>query len=448
MLRSQQDLEQAGAAAESLVDLPLLRVEGAKVDPRLRVLSGARGRGLFVEGGCPEGTVLLSVPPQAVLSPDRAARLLLQGVSEAPGAGRADGGAAEGALQWGLLPALLAWVRAELDGGRPASFGLGPYVDVLPRSFPSLPLCLTEEDAERELFGTALLPATQQLRARLLADRDAARQVVEGRRASGGSEDATRSGMWSDGLWLWACGVLLTRGGLGLSLSGGAYDLDRPSLAIVPLVDLANCDSQAPTCEVRAGPGGEVCLVTLRTLAPGAEATFDYGVRSHEQTLFTFGYLPDSGEFAVTSPLQLGCEDQGGVRHALLRLLALDQQEDEQQLVGPAPAARLRRPTGGLGPVDASELIAAANLLEMSSAELKVVAGQVASAGGLPTDLGLKPKPVTRDRLLALLEAWSVDLGRQGASEPEAGGADLSPLRRYRAECAALVAEALRSLRV
>lgn len=435
--------QQEPASGESLADLPELRVEGAKVDPRLRVRSGRRGRGLFLEGDVQEGTVLLSVPPQAVLSPERAARLLLQGGGDVAVA-QGDG-AAEGALQWGLLPALLARVRAELEDGRLGSFGLGPYVQVLPGSFPSLPVSLTAEDVERELRGTALVPATLQLRARLLADRDAARHALEGT-AGASSKDAIPSSMWSDTLWLWACSVLLTRGGLGLSLAGGEYGLDRPSLALVPLVDLANCDSQAPTCEVRAGSSGEVCLVALRALSSGAEATFDYGARSHEQTLFTFGYLPDSGEFAVTSPLYLGCEEQGGVRHALLRLLALDQ--EDQQLAGPAPAARLRRPAGGLGPVGASELIAAANLLEMSSAELKVAAGQVASSGRLPPELGLKPKPATRKRLLALLEAWSAELlAQQAPTEPEVGDEHLRPLRRYRAECAQLVGEALRALR-
>mmetsp|Transcript_48908 Transcript_48908/g.141681 ORF Transcript_48908/g.141681 Transcript_48908/m.141681 type:complete len:535 (+) Transcript_48908:68-1672(+) len=444
-------LSKAPVAGDCLVDLPALRVDGAKVDPCLRLRNGLRGRGLFVEGDVREGTVLLSVPPSAVLSPERAGRLLLPAVERPLESGQGDA-AAEGALQWGLLPALLAQVRAELEAGRPGSFGLGAYVEALPRSFPSLPLFLEPQDAERELHGTALLPATLQLRARLLEDRDVAKQVVE-RGGQNGSADISSS-MWSGRLWLWACSILLTRGGLGLSLAGSEYGLNMPSLALVPLMDFANCDCSAPTCEVRAGPGGEVCLVTLRALTSGDEATFDYGTRSHEQTLFTFGYLPNAGELAVTTPLQLSCEDGTGVRQALLRLLALDQQEE--QLAGPAPAARLRRSAGALGPADVSELVAAANLLEMNISELKVVAGQVASTGGLPPQLGHEAVPATRRRLVALLEAWSAELQQQSsdpATSQEAAGADagdskhLEPLRRYRSECAALVGEALQLLR-
>lgn len=437
-LRGESAVRNRDGAGGSLVGLPGLTVVGAEVDARLQVRVGSRGRGLFLTRGAPKGAVVLSVPASVVLSPERAGQLLLGGQRAGPGTLAAKEDGHEGALRWGLLPALLAHVRAELDAGAVGSFGLGPYVRVLPESFPSLPIALSPEDAARELRGTVLLPAAEQLRAQLLADRDVARRALQG------SADACPEAMWSDGLWLWACGVLLTRGGLGLSLVGSEYGLSTPMLALVPLIDLANCDSELPSCEVSRGPKGEIQLVTLRALTSGAEATFDYGARSSEQTLFTFGFFPEAGEAIVTSPLSLVAEG-GGLRSALLQLLALEQ-PGAQQAVGSAPAARLRRlatasPQPGL--VDASELIAAANLLEMGEAELKAVAREASRSGAVPEQLKREPSPAARRRLVSLLGAWAAEL------EPQAGGGagpPFAPLQSYRLECAALVREALQSL--
>merc|ERR1712079_465237 len=117
------------------------------------------------------------------------------------------------------------------------------------------------------------------------------------------------------------------------------------------------------------------------------EVTLQYGAQSREQLLFTFGFALPELPVVATSPLSLESPDSP-VRHALLRLLALDSSssaggEDDGIVAFAPPMARL------LGPVehvDVSELWAAANIHNMDEASLRKVAAAACATSALPIE--------------------------------------------------------------
>merc|ERR1712032_372872 len=119
----------------------------------------------------------------------------------------------------------------------------------------------------------------------------------------------------------------------------------------------------------------------------------------------------------ATSPLSLESPDSP-IRHALLRLLALDSSsssaggENEGAAAFAPPMARL------LGPVehvDVSELWAAANIHMMDEASLRKTVAAAGATSALPKELGLTAWSPLRN----LLEEWCKQLQPlQGRGKP------------------------------
>jgi len=391
---------------------------GVVVDPRLHMReTWDHGVGLCVSSEVPAGTVLVSVPAALVLSGERACAIL----------------GADGLEPDVALCALLAEAKRAATRGQDI-LGLQEYLCALPKSFPSLPFCLAGGDkGAKELAGTALLPAALALRARCLQEREAALTVL------GDKLEAS----WSEDLWFWARAAILTRAGPSLHALHGTSGDAGTCVAIVPLVDFANCAAN-PSAECCLGEQAEVKLVARHELPAGTEVTLRYGAQSREQLLFTFGFALPELPAVATSPLSLESSDSP-VRNALLRLLALDSSssaggEDDGIVAFAPPMARL------LGPVehvDVSELWAAANIHKMDEAGLRKVAAAAGASSALPIELGLTAQsPAARSHLHNLLEEWCKEL----KPLPGRGKPILNNLRSYRADCRAMVEAALKRL--
>jgi len=392
---------------------------GVDVDPRLHMRDMCdQGVGLFVSSQVPAGTVLASIPAALVLSGERACAILGEDGLEPDVA----------------LCALLAEAKRAAARGQDI-LGLQDYIGALPKSFPSLPFCIAgSEDGAKELAGTALLPAALALRARCLEEREAALTIL------GDKLEAS----WSEDLWFWARAAILTRAGPSLHALHGTSGHAGTCVAIVPLVDFANCAAN-PSAECHLDEQAEVNLVARHELPAGTEVTLHYGAQSREQLLFTFGFALPELPAVATSPLSLESPDSP-IRHALLRLLALDSSsssaggENEGAAAFAPPMARL------LGPVehvDVSELWAAANIHMMDEASLRKTVAAAGATSALPKELGLTAwSPAARSHLRNLLEEWCKQLQPlQGRGKPI-----LNNVRSYRADCRAMVEAALRRL--
>lgn len=414
---------QARGRADGGAPLPLppaLRAAGASVEPGLRLRRcRERGAGLFVGGAVPAGTTLIRVPAAAVLSGERARGVL--------------GATAEALEPEVALCALLAEARREAEVGKDA-LGLREYLQALPRTFPSLPLHLVADEAgAEELKGTALLAAAEALRWQSEGERELALACL----------GEALTAIWSPELWLWAKAVLLTRAGPNVNAAHGALAGTGRCAAIVPLVDFANC-AELPTAECQLSSDGDVRLVTLRDLQPGEEVTLSYGTQSQEELLFTFGFSLPGAAVVATSPLPLESAESK-LQSALLRVIALDRSDEEGGGISGFPLARITRAAGAGADAaaDASELWAAANILEMSDAELKQLAAEVAGTGSLPRALKQRASPPAQRRLRNLLEAWRSELGPP-SSRP--GKQHFLAAHSYRTQCRQLVDAALQQL--
>ncbi|CAE8585203.1 unnamed protein product, partial [Polarella glacialis] len=196
--------------------------------------------------------------------------------------------------------------------------------------------------------------------------------------------------------WLWARAAVMTRAGAGTiptegpggeaSSSEEGPPSSRP-LAIVPLVDFANCAAD-PSARCRLCADGAVEVVTVADMPIGAEVTISYGFQSQEQQLFTFGFSLPESPMEVMAPLPMVLPPQEEaikgtagnsyeVRSALLRLLFLERRDELEvsaafsSALPPLAMLRSAASTGsGRATVqevaieaDISELLAVANLL-------------------------------------------------------------------------------------
>eukprot|EP00927_Polykrikos_kofoidii_P055848 TRINITY_DN50035_c0_g1_i1.p1 TRINITY_DN50035_c0_g1~~TRINITY_DN50035_c0_g1_i1.p1 ORF type:complete len:505 (-),score=84.60 TRINITY_DN50035_c0_g1_i1:115-1629(-) len=404
--------------------LPLpraLAAAGVFVDERVRLHKAkSKGSGLFVSKAIPSGTVLISVPAPAILSGELARSIL--------GMENLDPEIA--------LCALLAEARREAEIGND-TIGLLEYMLKLPDSFPSLPFCLDGDELEKELRGTALFPAARALQIQSEEERSAAVDALGDRLQA----------VWSKERWTWAKAVILTRAGPSLNIA-----LDVRDSAIIPLIDFANCDAVNPAAECQLSDSGDVSLVTRRPLHGGDEVTLSYGEQNQEELLFTFGFVLPGVETDTTSPL--GLESGPGMsrlRAGLLRLLALDRQDDGGKTV---PAARLLWTSeasndGAASNVDVSELWSAANLLDMSEDELRDVASEVARSNRLPAELGQRVSVPAQRRLREMLHAWLLEFETLPSGEvpPRSNRCkEFEAIRAYRLNSRRLVEAALKRL--
>jgi len=329
------------------------------------------------------------------------------------------------------LCALLASARADAEAGGDV-LGLREYLLMLPSKFESLPLCMTNSEIAVELSGTALLPATVMLQNAVEKEWQLIVEALSDHSKQAPSEEEV----------LWAKAVLLTRAGPNLGIEHASSDKpDRtaPGVAIVPLVDFANC-AASPSAECKLCTSNELLLVAKHSLAPGEEVTISYGEQTQEQLLFTFGFLLPEAPIVATAPLLLQ-HKESALRHAMLRLLAMDREVEGS--IGDTPLARLRWVDGD---VDVSELWAAANIYEMSDDELRKVASASAreSPGYMCAVLGKQTTVGARIRLRGLLDEWEAELSVQ--EKKSFRRKHLAPLQAYRTQCRHLVQAAQQRL--
>lgn len=396
-----------------------LRSAGVWADGRLRLRTVlGKGTGLFVDAPVAAGDVLMVVPAGALLSGSMAKRVLGEVATEV-----------EPRV---ALCALLAEARREAEKGND-TLGLMEYLLRLPRHYPSLPLCMTDEEASAQLSGTALLTARQELREGVESDRCTAEAKL------GGFLEA----LWDARRWRWAQGTILTRAGdnvrsAAAASSHGDDEAEGPESddrVIVPLVDFANCETD-PSAECQQDAGGGVRLLARKALRKNAEVTLFYGPQSQEQLLFTFGFVLPGAPIAVSAPLPLvvtvpetpSNEEKGTLelRGKLLQLLAL-----EREVEGGWPRLS-KKPNGD---IDTSELWAAMNIHTMDKDALWQVRNEVARTGMLPATLGQRlAGPVAATKMKDLLDAWLQALG-QGEARPRRP----SPAQEYRQSCRDIV---------
>lgn len=417
-------------------ELPMprsLKAAGVEVSPALRIRTTAdKGTGLVLSAPVCANTVLIRVPQRAVLTGSMAQRVLGTTLS-----GRA------------ALCTLLAEGRRSAEKGDDL-LGLKEYLLALPARFPTLPLSFSENEAEAQLRGTVLVPALSGLWASLETERQDVMETL------GNQLEA----IWSQNRWLWACAAVMTRAGPGLLLEhAGESNADAASdafIAIVPLIDFANCSAD-PTATCRLAEDGAVELVVTRDLSKGTEVTISYGSQSQEQQMYTFGFVLEESPLEIVSPLSMalptetddqavGSQKSHEMRSALLKLLYLERNDGLSKTGGTEvetnlpPFARLR---AGNGPEpDLTELIAVSNLLEMEDAKLREVLSHVKAHGVLPRTLHEEASVAALRRLLELLLVWHGEL-----SQPALPGKHFKAAQTYRERCAYLVEAALDKVR-
>ncbi|CAK8990586.1 Hypothetical protein SCF082_LOCUS2299 [Durusdinium trenchii] len=382
---------------------------GAQVHPALQRTPdiGPRGSGLVVVAPVEEGEALLRVPQSAVLSGKMAQQVL--GVDLEPDL---------------ALVALLAEARARAEEGQDI-IGLKEYLLSLPRHFHGLPWVFDDEEAASELRGTALQPCLQLLQAK----EDENRQVLQARL---GERLATA---WSAERFRWAKAVVMTRAGIH-----EVSEEPEPSVAIVPLIDFANC-AEVPSAFCRLHKGF-IELVTRQALKAGDEVTISYGEQSQEQQLFTFGFFLESSPVEIMTPLAMTVPTEVTtaveLRNVLLRLLFLERQNAEGSMADLPPFAMLRARSSGL---DLSELYGVATLQELPENQLRQVADEVRKTSRLALP---PPSSESLKRLKALLQEWHAELSVEASSSRS--GEKPVFLRAYRKRCVELVEQALKQL--
>ncbi|CAK8989930.1 Hypothetical protein SCF082_LOCUS2034 [Durusdinium trenchii] len=358
-----------------------LQASGAQVHSALQRTPdiGPRGSGLVVVAPVEEGEALLRVPQSAVLSGKMAQQVL--GVDLEPDL---------------ALVALLAEARARAEEGQDI-IGLKEYLLSLPRHFHGLPWVFDDEEAASELRGTALQPCLQLLQAK----EDENRQVLQARL---GERLATA---WSAERFRWAKAVVMTRAGIH-----EVSEEPEPSVAIVPLIDFANC-AEVPSAFCRLHKGF-IELVTRQALKAGDEVTISYGEQSQEQQLFTFGFFLESSPVEIMTPLAMTVPTEVTtaveLRNVLLRLLFLERQNAEGSMADLPPFAMLRARSSGL---DLSELYGVATLQELPENQLRQVADEVRKTSRLALP---PPSSESLKRLKALLQEWHAELSVEASS--------------------------------
>eukprot|EP00913_Durusdinium_trenchii_P027388 g25693.t1 len=377
--------------------------------------------GLVVVAPVEEGEALLRVPQSAVLSGKMAQQVL--GVDLEPDLAlvallaEARARAEEGQDIIGLKEYLLLGLEDgdELARPRADSRTLGLS---LPRHFHGLPWVFDDEEAASELRGTALQPCLQLLQAK----EDENRQVLQARL---GERLATA---WSAERFRWAKAVVMTRAGIHEVSEDWDEAEPEPSVAIVPLIDFANC-AEVPSAFCRLHKGF-IELVTRQALKAGDEVTISYGEQSQEQQLFTFGFFLESSPVEIMTPLAMTVPTEVTtaveLRNVLLRLLFLERQNAEVQgidrvmpfpnasaegsMADLPPFAMLRARSSGL---DLSELYGVATLQELPENQLRQVADEVRKTSRLALP---PPSSESLKRLKALLQEWHAELSVEASS--------------------------------
>lgn len=319
------------------------------------------------------------------------------------------------------LCALLAEARRQAEKGQEDILGLREYLLALPSDFSTLPLNFSQEEANMQLRGTVLPLALHALWEKLESDRELAVAALGERLQS----------VWSRDTWYWAKSAVMTRAGICSTSSsaspatGGDHDDSVVAIGIVPLVDFANCAAN-PSAFCRADADC-IELVVARSLSAGSEVTISYGSQCQEQQLFTFGFALPESPTEVLAPLSISVDDQivdAGedsaighddksavkalqLRAILLKLLYLERKDESEASNAYPPLARLKSSSAS---VDVSEMVAVANLLDMSEAELKEVVAHVKTAGALPEKLRTEASLGALKHLTDLLQDWLTEL--------------------------------------
>ena len=252
--------------------LAWLRAAGASFDHLRFGPSPLGGTGVFATRELPAGSTLVSIPQRCVLT----AR-----VAHESKLGRAMRRAAR---EWHVEERFcsdeaLLWIFM-CAGRKDPSHEFHPYLASLPTASPD-PACWSEK-LRAEVRGTPLGPAIAAARefAAALFDAFAAR-VAAALLPAGCLESA-------DDL-LWARGMCLSRAfPASLVAPTGIAASDCPGGCLLPLFDLLNHAPSQPISYL--GSKSSVALRTDVALAARAEVHNNYGERSNEQLLLSYGF--------------------------------------------------------------------------------------------------------------------------------------------------------------
>eukprot|EP00933_Yihiella_yeosuensis_P013201 TRINITY_DN12343_c0_g1_i1.p1 TRINITY_DN12343_c0_g1~~TRINITY_DN12343_c0_g1_i1.p1 ORF type:complete len:532 (-),score=111.20 TRINITY_DN12343_c0_g1_i1:61-1656(-) len=391
---------------------------GVVVHPDLRIRKDRqKGSGLFIRKPVDADVVLLRVPRSVVLSGSVAQQVL---------------GCPDLAPEVALCALLAEGRRNAESSSQEDALGLREYLLALPRDFSSLPLTYDEEEADKQLRGTALPVALAALRARCEEEQhEAVTKLGEQLQA-----------VWSQKHWRWAKAAIMTRAGV-CQIQDPNSPSEEPDIGVVPLVDFVNC-SASPTAKCRVAADGAIELVAVVDISAGSEVTISYGKQSQEQQLFTFGFILTESSLEVMTPLAMiappSAEDVGeptqgnpytkDLKSALLRLLFLERQDDLEATnvdstdglsTSLPPLARLRatKASDGSLKVDVSELYATANLLQSSDSELQKVLSHVKETGVLPKKLREEASVAALQMLRNLMQDWQLELTAEQTKSKE-----------------------------
>ncbi|WP_223645696.1 SET domain-containing histone-lysine N-methyltransferase [Corallococcus sp. EGB] len=256
--------------------------------PKLRVghLEGDE-RGVFAKVPIAPGEEVLRVP--------RACLVTLE-VARASDIGRLIDAHAPGTSEECYLAAFLLQEQEREDSA------WKPYLDVLPRSFPHLPLFFDAQELSL-LQGSSALREVARWRELLLA-----RYVALAERVPGFARFTPEA-------YLWAQHVLISRT-FGLTVAG---TLTR---CFVPVADMLNHRASPRLAWGNTEEGDAFVLVAREPVAAGEELHISYGVKPSCRFLLSYGFVPEDNP-DDTLVLYLGVPEDAVEAEGKRELLAL-----------------------------------------------------------------------------------------------------------------------------
>ena len=241
------------------------------------------------------------------------------------------------------------------------------YIDSLPRAYDA-PLSFSDEELERELSGTTVYAPVKAQKAHVKkmfeeCVRPAMRELTQADNAAGSSLHMLPDVSEKEFAWafqtFWSRALAIPVG------AGGSVTVD----SVVPGVDMVN---HAPRARANARwehvedssrpDGGYVALVSAppnRTMKDGEEIFINYGDKSNEELLFTYGFaLKDNAveERMVFFPALGGRRRAFGRRHAPDRTPSCEGTAAARRLARDTTEAGLQR-HGRYGPRNVTNLV-------------------------------------------------------------------------------------------